>query len=208
MNESTNIVNQLKRREKPAIPDGFFDVFFNDLMDEIDANSGLLGQMSKSESPPLPANYFSRSLDFIDDLDETESLLEITPSKKPTVPPHFFSDFPNKMNEIIGNEIEIEKKSTRIIPLWIIRGISSIAAMLAIFFVVQLANTSTTEQPMVTVESEESFDAYLTYLDEDEIIDYIIETDIEIESINEELNDQSYEDYSVQDIEEYYLETL
>jgi len=59
-----------------------------------------------------------------------------------------------------------------------------------------------------TQETEESYDAYLTYLDEDEIIDYIIETGIEIESVNEELNDQSYDDYSVQDIEDYYLETL
>ena len=31
---------------------------------------------------------------------------------------------------------------------------------------------------------------------------------MEMESINEELNDQSYDNYSVQDIEEYYLETL
>jgi hypothetical protein len=79
---------------------------------------------------------------------------------------------------------------------------------LALFFVIQSVNTGTIEQPVVKVESEESFDAYLTYLNEDEIIDYIIETDMEMESINEELNDQSYDNYSVQDIEEYYLETL
>ncbi len=208
MNESANILNQLKKREKPAVPNGFFDFFFDTLKDEIDSNSGPLGQLTKSEPPSLPLNYFSRTLDFIDDLDETYTLFEISPHKKPTVSPHLFSDFPIKIDEISGNERVVEKKSTRIIPLWIIGGISSIAAALALFFVIQSVNTGTIEQPVVKVESEESFDAYLTYLNEDEIIDYIIETDMEMESINEELNDQSYDNYSVQDIEEYYLETI
>ena len=209
MKEPVSIVDHLKRRKKPTVPAGFFDDFYDSLMGEIDSRSCVLGQLTKRSTPALPPDYFKKPINRLLAIEDTPLLVEIQRAERPSIPDSFFETFPDRLNDLINTSHPSIKKASRIIPLWIVGTVTSVAATIAIFFLIQGMNTTVDETPVMTeVVTEETYDAYLSYLDEDEIIEYIIESEIEIESPNESLNDHSLDDYSVEDIEDYYLETL
>lgn len=207
MSNANSILDSLKRREKPVVPSGFFDDFFDSLMTEIDAESGLLGQLSKRKKPILPAGYFEQKTDFMEELNEAPLLSALVLAEKPTLAETFFDQFPDQLQEQLTTLDASKITRNRIIPLWLTTGISAIAATLAIFFIVRGLNSGI-DEPIAVSEplEEETFDAYLSYLDEDEIIDYLLESDIDITTNNSDVDEQTYEDYSTEDIEDYYLE--
>lgn len=209
MNEPLNILDHLKQRKKPAVPAGFFEDFYNSLMEEIDSRSGILGQLKKRSTPTLPPDYFKKAINRLSAIEDKPVLFKIQQAEKPSLPNSFFETFPDLMDDLISTLSPSAKKANRIIPLWIVGAVSSVAATITLFFLIQGMNNTIDKTPLVTEEAtEETYDAYLSYLDEDEIIEYIIESEIEMESSSESLNDHSLDDYSVQDIEDYYLETL
>lgn len=207
MCNSTSILDPLKRGKKPDIPADFFDLFFDTLMAEIEVESGILGQLTKRDRPTLPAGYFDQKFDFIEGQEKAPLLSTLVPSSKPILPASFFDQFPELILEATAPQKEADKQSSRIIPLWLTTSISAVAAALAIFFLIRGVNTGAVETIAESeTDQEATYAAYLSYLDEDEIIDYMLEYDIDLQSTETELDEQLYEDYSIEDIEDFYAE--
>ncbi len=77
------------------------------------------------------------------------------------------------------------------------------------FVVVDFNKEQDIPEVIAEVESEEEvFDTYLTYLDEEEIIDFIVDNDINVEDSTSSIEVEDYFDYSEDDIEDYYLDEL
>lgn len=207
MSTNNDILNQLKQRQKPTVPSGFFDHFFDTLMEEIELNDGSLGLLKKSERPSVPDGYFENTLTFLEEENDSSTLDELTKRSSPEVPQGFFANFPsNLMAEIDKSE---KPTKSRIIPLWLSVGFSSAAAAILIFISITQFNSN--EHSVAIIEDkvfeDETYDTYLSYLDEDEIIDYIVESDIDL-GLSDEDEFDMYEDYSTEEIEEFYLELL
>tara|TARA_B100000809_G_C14792458_1_gene407157 strand:+ start:48 stop:566 length:519 start_codon:yes stop_codon:yes gene_type:complete len=152
MKEDKDILNNLKRTEKPSVPNGFFDSFSDQLMTNINDSTFL------------------------------ESLQK---ENKPEVPNGFFESFSNNLIKEIESEIKPVKKA-KIIPLRIMLAVTSVAAVIT--FVVLVTNQN--KQPIIveTVTEEfadEDYDAYLAYLDESSIVDFIIENNLSIDDYSE-----------------------
>ncbi len=206
MNENNSKLDLLKHNKKPVVTEGFFDQFYANLMNEIDTESGLLGQLSKREKPKLPAGYFESSAVILGIAENEEFIDQLQKTSPPTIPLNFFAEFPDKiMHELVDSK-QTKERSSRVVPIWLSVGISAIAASLVLYYSVFNSTEEIETNVAIAESSEEIHDAYLTYLDEDEIIDYMIESDIEFEEETTEFD--PFEDYSAEEIEEYYLELL
>ena len=57
------ILNQLKKTERPAVPEGFFDQLNDSLgseMDTVDIESPILDQLGKAKKPEVEKSFFIR----------------------------------------------------------------------------------------------------------------------------------------------------
>ena len=174
MKENNNILDSLKKRNKPEVPQGFFENF----------------------SENLAAN-----------LSEQSGLEDVTKANKSEVPEGFFENFSSDLM----NKIEAqEKKPSKIISFRFIGYAVAIAASLLILFTVlpkdEVSLSDNTSDVKVETVDEFTDEDYLAFIDEDEMIDFIIENeDIEIdESSDEEAEDVFY--LLEEDLEELYLE--
>ena len=208
MENEKNILSDWRRRKRPSIPNGFFDQFVDDLMQRIEDESSVLGQLRKSEKPEVPENFFESILSSLDVDNDEFSIETLKKNKKPALPINYFSDSENQILEIIKGKKQDSNKRGRIIPLRLIATIGSIAAAIAIIFtIINFSEDTNSDIAVVEVESsEDTYDAYLAYLDEDEIVDFIIENDIEIEDSTNTVQYEDYSDFSEEDIEDFYLD--
>ena len=208
MKDENNILNQLKRREKPAVPVDFFDRFSDELMLRIETESGILGQLKKAEKPTVPEGFFDTLLPDVTTDEAAFSVADLKKSPLPSLPANYFEEFSDQLMETIHPE---EKKKGRIIPMRLISAVVAVAAVFTLIFtVVDFGNEpqedSHSVAPLAEVEEEEQYDDYLAYLDEAEIIDFIVESNIELENTTDEIQYEDYSEFSGEDLEEYYLE--
>lgn len=212
MIEKNTILSSLPLRTKPNVPDGFFEQFSADLMLKIEEETGFLGQLTKSKKPDLPDGYFDQLVNPIFSTESSFNLDELSKRNLPPIPAGYFDRFNSDLLEKIKKEQKNDSgRKGRIIPLRIIAAIGAVAASIAVIFSVvnSMYSNKQIDAGLVETQTEETlYDTYLTYLDEDEIIDYIIENDIEISDADDPLNDDDYLDYSAEDVEEFYLELL
>lgn len=171
----------------------------------------ILDNLKKSAKPEIPEGFFDNFHSKMSGLIEGEtSDIQFQKSSKPEVPKDFFANF----SADLMNKIETEETTTqipeRVWPMKLIGFVSAVAACALIFFMIQPDNE--VEIAEVTVESEqveeEQVESYLAFLDEDEIVDFLLENeDIEI---TDELTDDEEDEYYFleEDIEELYLEDL
>lgn len=179
MEEKKDILNNLKKSAKPDIPKDFFVDFSSNLMKKIDQNQ------------------------------DNDSLLDqIHKTSKPEIPIDFFNEF---SKSIVNHVKEPKKKRSRIIKISSWSTVISVAAILAVLVWINkdeegemLADTGT--ESINDSMNDEDYFAYLSYVDENEIVDFMIDNEVEyeVEESNEGI-DEVY-DYLGDDLEELYLE--
>jgi len=216
MDENKDILSNWKKRRRPVIPNGFFDRFIEELMQRIESESGVLSQLQKTEKPDVPEGFFDKLLDGITSESNGFELDELKKKELATLPTNYFENSAETIMTLVSEEEHSEtNKGGRIVPLRIATAIAAIAAVIAVVFMVvdfksRGDHFAGNEYPdltdTITITTEENFDTYLTYLDESEIIDYIIENDIEIEDTLDQYDE--YLDYSEDDLDEFYLDDI
>lgn len=171
----------------------------------------ILDQLKRTAKPEVPEGFFERSPSKI--LGQIEGLsddIQIQKRKQAEVPADFFENFSGNLMEKIKSEESAQSEPTRVWPMKLVGFVTAVAACALIFFIVQpseeeeaLAETTTEYE----VE-DENVDSYLAYLDEDEIVDFLLENeDIEIgDELTEEEEDEYY--FLEEDLEELYFEGL
>ena len=180
MEEKFNILDNLKKTAKPSVPAGYYE------------------------------NFYSK-LDLADDMNE--SAIGLNKKVKPEVPSDFFANFSTNLMDKIKEEEEKTIEPARVWPLKLVGFVTAVAACALIFFMIQPEDqgqvlADTTLSPDTELEEEEKMESYLAYLDEDEIVDFLIENeDIEItEEFTEAEEDEYY--FLEEDLEELYFENL
>ena len=193
MEEKFDIFDSLKKTEKPAVPEGFFASFNEKLASKIEDESEVAG-INKTQKTTVPAGFFEN-----------------------------FSD--NLMDKINDQEQSIEPVKTKVFSLKTFGIVAAIAACALLVFNLMpsesdnnLTADTTNEVEDVTLESEDEAidEAYLAFLDEDEMITFLIENeDIELddEQDDSEIDLDYYDEDELYylldgDIEDYYLEEL
>lgn len=182
MKEQFDILDSLKKRRKPELPLDFFDTNISKIMHNIDSDL------------------------------ETVS---VNKNKSATVPVGFFENFSANLMDQIKSEprlmAEVEKPKS-VIPLKILGFVSAVAACMLVFFILdkspesnEVADIDMKEQVSVDEFIEED---YLAYLDEADLIDFLVEND-DI-TLGSELSEEEEAVYYLMsdDIEEIYLEEL
>ncbi|MGV6861586.1 MAG: hypothetical protein ACWA41_07425 [Putridiphycobacter sp.] len=167
----------------------------------------ILNQLKKTPKPEVPIDFFdSFSEDILSKIDD-KKLDFLSKSEKPKVPDNFFETFPQKLK----GEIEKPKKG-KVITLRNTLFFTSIAASIALLvnlFVsnpIQINESSSDEIVEIETVSVEGDDLYLAYLNEHEIVDYIIENNIDVDEDTTTFNneDDIFEEVEYL-IEDYYL---
>ena len=176
MEDYNDIPNWIKKSRKQEVPDDFFENFSSQLMEKI-----------QSEDSQLPAHLKLNS--------------------KPSVPSGFFDSF----GEEVQAKIKEHKSSSRgkIIRMRNLMMLSAAAAavLLIVFFSRQNFQSDEIISPnTANLETESNYDDYLVYLDDDEIVDYIIDNGIELENADDVSEREAVYDYVGDDIEEIYTE--
>jgi hypothetical protein len=194
MEEKFDIFDSLKKTEKPTVPEGFFTSFSDKLSAKIGDIANVDG-INKSQKAEVPAGFFDN-----------------------------FSD--QLMEKINEQETTTEAPKTKTFSLRTFGIVAAVAACALLVFNL----TPKDEAPNVVVDNtvdtevfeeteDESIDeAYLAFLDEDEMIEFLIENDdIELgedeEVADTEINEELYTDDDLyyllgEDIEDYYLDEL
>lgn len=199
MKENKKITDTLVKNKKPTVPEGFFDQFATDLLHKIAFESSILGQLKKREKPTLPEDYFSHQEIVSDQI----KLDQLTQRKKPTVPANFFEDF--EVN--IAEQQKVDTKPSRVISVNFIRAFTAVAAALIAFVIAYNFNTNNEPiEQIATGETTENYDSYLAYLEEDDIVDFLIENEISFTADTAIISYDTYSLFSEEDIEDYYLE--
>ncbi len=201
MEEKNEILNLLKLREKPTVPENFFSEFEEKLLRKINSTPFTLEQLRKNKKPFLQEGYFDT---FEPELENKD--FEINDLKKSKIPYLPLSYFITREEHLV-NAPKIKK--FRRIKWWSLAG--SVAAAIVIFFSVindQTSPDSTNNNAIsATVIDENINETLLTLLDEEDIIDFIILNDVAIEDTSA-IDENEFSDYSTEEIEEYYLELL
>ena len=59
MKEEKDILNNLKRADKPSVPEGFFNSFSDKLISKIEEEDSFLENLPKRKSPEVPDGFFT-----------------------------------------------------------------------------------------------------------------------------------------------------
>ena len=154
MEEKFDIFDSLKKTEKPTVPEGFFEKFSNNLPSMIEDDTDIQG-LNKSE--------------------------------KNAVPTGFFDNFSDQLMDKI-NEQENHSPDENNSGIFTLRRLAIVVAVAACFAMIinVLPDDSdrelTSEIAFDDINGNEQVDElYLAFLDEDEMIDFLIENeDIEL----------------------------
>ncbi len=105
-------------------------------------------------------------------------------------------------------KIHQKNSNGRILKITFWSTAAAVAAGLTLLFTLNLDSTEPQPEVMTEISSEitdeESIDTYVAYLDEEELVDFIIENDIDMGQAETE-SDEVY-DYVSGDIEDIYLD--
>jgi hypothetical protein len=208
MEEHFDIFSKLIKRRKPTLPENFFENFQSTL------SSGLLNPtneedltLPKAKAPEVPFDFFKNFHTNLQAEIESESVftdLSLKKSIKPTVPENFETEF----TAALMTKIRQKPTRGRILTITFWSTAAAVAAGLTLLFT--LNTDSATDQTEVLTETntevsdDESLDTYIAYLDEEALVDYIIENDIDMGQAESE-SDEVY-DYVSSDIEDIYLD--
>lgn len=196
MEETSELFLKLFKRKKPNVPDGFFQNFHAQL------NSKILSDLKEKNDVPQDffKNFHSQLKDEID-AENALSDLGIKKSKKPNLPTEFRTEFVSELQKNIARK----KSRTKLIRISFWSATSSVAAALAILFLLntkdQTPNDIAVEQPQTM--SEENLDTYAEFVDEGELIDYIVENNVDL---GEDDEDDVMLEYLDSDLEDIYLD--
>jgi hypothetical protein len=208
MEEHFDIFSKLIKRRKPDLPENFFENFHSNLNSNL-SNQNELDQLdlAKNKMPEVPADFFKNFHTNLQAEIESEALfsdLKLKKTKKPTLPANFESDF----RESLMKKIHQKKSRGRILKITFWSTAAAVAAGLTLLLTLNTEPTNNQPDGLTEINSEftdeESLDTYVAYLDEDELVDYIIENDIDMGQAESE-SDDVY-DYVSGDIEDIYLD--
>jgi hypothetical protein len=196
MEEHSDIFSKLIKRKKPVVPENYFEQFSDQLSKKIDFN--------QDRKTAVPEGFFQN---FQNDLmDEIESLsalksLGVKKRKSPEVPDGFFNGFA----ESISHKINERPKKGNILKITFWSTAAAVAAGLVLLFTLNTNEPETIISSEVNedLNAEEEFETYAAYVDEESIIDYIVENDVDL---GEEQTDDDTYDYVNSDIEDIYLD--
>jgi len=76
-----------------------------------------------------------------------------------------------------------------------VAAVASAAAVITLFFYVMSDPSQNATVAETTIVEEIDYDDYLAYMDEEDIIDYIVENDIEVESEEVEVDEEDLFDF-------------
>jgi hypothetical protein len=179
MEEKFNILDSLKKTAKPEVPANFFNAFSDELSAKI-ANEEL--SLNKKEMPAVPEGFFES---FSDNLMETIAAEES------------------------ANLVPPKESRTKVIILRILGTIAAAACLLLAFNLIDKEDEIIQTVQVAASTEEEAEDAYLAYLDEDEMINFLIENeDIALEDNELDLEDEDIFYFLDDDIEDYYYDEL
>ncbi|MFT5820231.1 MAG: hypothetical protein ACI8ZM_001470 [Crocinitomix sp.] len=221
MENKKDILSGLRKSQKPVVPDGFYDQFWTDLIQRIENESGFLGQLKKTEKPAVPENFFANLTASIGIGEEEEAgpFDQLRKRVRPTLPANYFDQSTDRIMAAVKADVKNDKKG-RVINMRLVTIVCAVAAALLIIFTVINFSGEGDEDNRAAIDKpdendsnqelleDENYDDYLAYLDEDEIIDYIIEYDIEIEDTADMVDFDDYSEFSEEDIEDYYFDLL
>lgn len=207
MEENSDIFSKLIKRRKPTLPDNFFQNFQSDLLSHLsDQNDSDKISFSKTKNPDVPVDFFKNfHATLADEIESSGAFsdLNINKNKLPAVPSDFESEFRKNLME----KIRTKKSRGRILKISFWSTATAVAAGLTLLFTLNTEpapETPILTEENVTVADEESLDTYVAYLDEESLVDYIIENDIDMGETEED-NEDVY-DYVSSDIEDIYLD--
>ena len=166
MEEDKDILNHLKKASKPDVPEGFFENFYDELMAKIAEQESSLNNFQKTTKPDVPTGFFEKF---------SQEMHQQTSEQKPTAQVKAAHE-----DALVGN------RSVRIINLKRIGIITAVAACLLVVFLIlppktnETAKNETESTQLPVEEAALSHEDLYTYVDEHDIIDYILEEDIEL----------------------------
>lgn len=203
MNKNQDILNQLKKRQKPELEAGFFELFLERLMVLVagpNAGSKTVDlSAEKRKKPTVPEGFFddfsSNLMGKIEELEreevnESSILDQLQLRSKPAVPEGYFDKF------TVSTPAKPSKG--RVIQMRYVAAIASVAAMFALIFLLHDPNSSQAKIAGVNVTKESnvhSYDEYLTYMNEGDIINYMIDNNIDFEDEEEETEEEELFDF-------------
>ncbi|MBK6950658.1 MAG: hypothetical protein IPH24_01065 [Crocinitomicaceae bacterium] len=208
MEEHFDIFSKLIKRRKPDLPENFFTNFqsnFIQNLSNLDESEDFV--LPKTKTPEVPAEFFKNFHANLQAEIEGESAfaeLKLKKTAKPTVPLNFESEF----TESLMKKIRQKPSKGRILKITFWSTAAAVAAGFTLLFTIN--PEPVTNQPETLTETnfelseEESLDTYVAYLDEEALVDYIIENDIDMGQTESE-SDEVY-DYVSGDIEDIYLD--
>ena len=166
MEENKNILDELKKRQKPQVPQGFFENFYEELMAKIAEKESGLDAFQKTT--------------------------------KPDVPTGFFENFAENITQQTSEQEPIEQANpTKIFTLRVVGIVSAAAACLLVMFLLappttddQMADELRGVPPKEEAISDEDL---LAYVDENDIIDFILEEEISVEDAESTIEETTTE---------------
>ncbi|MBK8925657.1 MAG: hypothetical protein IPM74_07055 [Crocinitomicaceae bacterium] len=196
-----NISNIIKRN-KPEVPVDFFHDFPKMILDKIQLVSS---STNEDQKPGVPADFFKNFYHQVADEIAADQVFEkygIKKSVKPEVPVDYFDQ--NISSPATSQPIRKSRGRVYKITFW-----ASVAAAAAglLFLLLPGQNTPSIE-PVIPTEtakteiSDEHLDTYADFIDEESMVEYIVENDVDL---GESENDEVY-DFVESEIEETYLD--
>ena len=187
MKEEQDILNQLKKRKKPEVSEGFFDNFYAELSAKIAEEESGLSKLKKSAKPELDADYFK---DFS---------ASISQQAEP--------------NTSSNKGIVISMKSViwmTAIAACLVIGFFLIPDSQDDKGLKADTDTEVKSESSNLIENE----VFLAMMDEDDVVNFLIENeDISLENTSKTSSEDYYDDeelyyYLEEDLEDLYLEDL
>jgi hypothetical protein len=208
MEEHFDIFSKLIKRRKPDLPEDFFKNFQRNLLSDIaNQNDADNFTLLKRQTPEAPADFFKTFHQNLHAEIESKSVfsdLNLKKSGKPNVPENFEAEF----KESLMKKIHQKPANSRILRITFWSTAAAVAASLTLLFTLNTKSPSDQNEAITETNSElseeESLDTYVAYLDEEELVDYIIENEIDMGQTESE-SDEVY-DYVSSDIEDIYLD--
>jgi len=208
MEDFYNLPNWIRKSAKPVVPDDFFTRFPDNLMSVIDGETDDLSALKSLSKPQVPQGFFDSFPDKImariaeedQSLHEFPLLAQLKLAPKPNVPAGYFNSF--------SAHISSPQKKSRIISMPIWYSLAGAAAVILLFFLIYNPSQPVVadDQQTASSKTEAHHDEFLTYLDDDEIIDYIVEHDIALEGDHNSDEHAAIYEFAGDDVEEYYFD--
>lgn len=200
--ENQHNISHIIKRKKPAVPENFFRDFPESIINKIHAESSLAHE---GNQPSVPEGFFANFYNQVADeiaADEAFEKYGIKKSTKPEVPAGYFEQ---KKSVQLKNQPVVRRKG-RVYKITFWASVAAAAAGL-LFLLLPGRNTPNTD-PVIATEtaktemSDEHLDTYADFIDEESMVEYIVENDVDL---GETEHDEVY-DYVESEIEETYLD--